>query len=227
MGVVSHELRTPVTSLKVFAQLMQKRFAKSGDVQNADLLLKMSTQIDKLTRLIEGLIDITRIEAGHLQLHATEFDLIALVDEIIEEMQRTTMQHTIVRQGTIEGNIHADRDRIGQVLTNLLSNAIKYSPYTDKILVTVSIDEARVRVSVQDFGPGILLDKQEQLFQRFYRVEEKGLETIPGMGLGLYISAEMIKQHGGQIEFVSTPGQGSTFSFSLPLLFPGKEVRHG
>lgn len=218
IGVVSHELRTPVTSLKVFAQLLQKRFNKSGDRQNAELLMKMGMQIDKLTKLIEDLIDVTKLEAGKLQLHETAFDLLPLIDEVIEEMQRTTTHHIMLKKSTVARSVWGDRDRLGQVFTNLLSNAIKYSPRADTILVNVFSDDEQITVSVQDFGIGIPPEKQEQVFQRFYRADEKDLETIPGMGLGLYISAEMIKRQGGNIHFESIPGHGSTFSFSVPLL---------
>ena len=217
IGIVSHELRTPVTSLKVFAQLLEKRFSKSGDHQNAELLMKMGTQINKLARLIEDLIDVTKLETGKLQLHEVEFDLASLINEVAEEMQRTTTHHTIRKEDLEPTIIRGDRDRIGQVLTNLLSNAIKYSPQADSILIKTFLDDKQVTVSVVDAGMGIPLEKQKLVFQRFYRVDEKNLETISGMGLGLYISAEMIKRQGGNMWFVSTPGHGSTFSFSLPL----------
>lgn len=217
IGIVSHELKTPVTSLKVFAQVLHKRFMKSGDHQHAELLAKMDTQIDKLTRLIGDLTDVTKMEAGKLQLHKTEFDLSGLLDEVTEEMQRTTAQHTIRREGVLARTVRADRDRIGQVLTNLLSNAIKYSPHTDTIITRIFSDGEQAIVQVQDFGIGIPGEKQDQIFQRFYRVEDNHLATISGLGLGLYISAEMIKRHGGDIWFESKPGCGSAFSFKLPL----------
>ncbi|MEO7019953.1 MAG: ATP-binding protein [Ktedonobacteraceae bacterium] len=215
--VISHELRTPLTSLKIFAQILHKRFDKSGESQNAQMLAKMSTQIDKLTKLIADLVDVTKIEVGKLALQKTTFDLMSLLREVSEEMQRTTTRHTTRIENGREHIICGDRDRIGQVLTNLVSNAIKYSPHADTILLKVSSEEKQVIVSVQDFGLGIPLDQQDQIFQRFYRVNEKALETISGLGLGLYISAEMIKRHGGRMWFESTPGCGSTFSFSIPL----------
>ena len=225
IGVVSHELRTPVTSLKVFAQVLGKRFTKAGDHQNATLLAKMDAQIDKLTKLIADLIDVTKMEAGKLELHETDFDLSLLIDEIIEEMQRTTTRHMFLKEGRPEQTVRADRDRIGQVLTNLLSNAIKYSPHADTIVVRASTDGEQAIVQVQDFGVGIPCEKQKQIFQRFYRVEGKHLETISGLGLGLYISAEMIRRHGGDIWFKSEPGHGSTFFFRIPL--QRKEHRAG
>jgi PAS domain S-box-containing protein len=216
IGVASHELRTPVTSLKVFAQLLQKRFLKAGDEQNAALLAKMGVQINKLARLIEDLIDITRIETGQLHLHFVQFDIAPLISEVVEEMQRTTEQHTLITEHLSPAFVEGDRERVAQVLTNLLSNAIKYSPQADSILIRMSSDDHQVTVSVQDRGMGIPREKQQQIFQRFYRVEGKDIETISGMGLGLYISAEMIKQQGGTIHFESTPGDGSTFCISLP-----------
>lgn len=217
IGVVSHELRTPVTSLKAFAQLLQKRFEKSGDKTNAELLMKMGLQIDKLTRLVADLIDVTRMEAGKLQLHETEFDLVALLSEIIEEMQRMTAQHVLIKESCSEVLVWGDRHRMGQVFTNLLSNAIKYSPQADRVLIAMTKDSECVTVGVQDFGLGIPLEQQEQIFQRFYRADDKKLETIPGLGLGLYISAEMMKRQGGDIWFESIPGGGSTFFVRMPL----------
>lgn len=217
IGVVSHELRTPVTSLKAFAQVLQQRFQKAGDRQNAAFLAKMDTQLTRLTRLIGDLIDITKLEAGKLQLHLAEFDLMALVKEVVEEMQHTTRQRILLTESIAQGNVYGDRDRIGQVIFNLLSNALKYSPQAETTIVRVTRDEKEATVSIQDFGLGIPPEKQGQIFQRFYRVDEKKLETIPGMGLGLYISAEMIQRHGGRMWFVSEGGRGSTFSFCVPL----------
>ena len=217
LAVISHELRTPVTSLKVFAQILQKRFKKADDYQNEALLTKMNKQVDKLIALMDDLIDVTKLEAGQLQLHKANFNLSSFIDEVIEEMQRTTTQHTLIKEGSVQKIVWGDQERLGQVLINLLSNAIKYSPQADRIIVKATSDDRQFTLSVQDFGLGIAQEKQKQIFQRFYRVEEKALETIPGMGLGLYISAEMIKRHGGVIWFESTPGHGSIFSFSIPL----------
>lgn len=220
LGVVSHELRTPVTSIKVFTQIMEKRFIKSGDAQNAELLGKMGAQIDKLTRLIGDLVDITKLDAGKLQFHLTEFNLASLIDEIIEEIQRTVPHYHIERTYTIAPLVWGDWDRIGQVLINLLSNAMKYSPSADTVRIHVMVEGAQATVGVQDFGLGIAPEQQQQLFQRFYRVEGQNLKTISGLGLGLYISAEIIRRHGGKIWVESVPDEGSTFFFTLPLQRP-------
>jgi PAS domain S-box-containing protein len=226
IGVVSHELRTPVTSLKAFAQVLEQRFQRAGDRQNAAFLAKMDTQLTRLTRLIGDLIDITKLEAGKLQLHLGEFELMPLVEEVVEEMQHTTRQQLLIAEKIAQGKVYGDRDRIGQVIFNLLSNALKYAPQAEMTIIRVTRDEKEATVSIQDFGLGIPPEKQGQIFQRFYRVDEKRLETIPGMGLGLYISAEMIQRHGGRIWFVSEGGHGSTFSFCVPLQSSEQNARN-
>ncbi|GCE28589.1 hypothetical protein KDA_40730 [Dictyobacter alpinus] len=214
MGIVSHELKTPVTSIKAFAQVLQKRFAKAGDESSAALLGKMDTQINKLTALIGDLLDVTKIEGGKLQFNEDYFAFDELVDNVVEAMQRTTNKHILEKQGTTQKIIYGDKDRIEQVMINFLTNAIKYSPRADKVIVKSSFELDHVVFSVQDFGVGIPKERQQQIFERFYRVS--GNETIPGIGLGLYISAEIMKRQRGTIGVTSAEGQGSTFCFSLP-----------
>ena len=218
MGVVSHELKTPVTSLKAFAQILHKRFVKAGDDRSAEVLLKMDVQINKLTTLITDLLDVTKLEAGKFQYTETYFSFAQLVQEIVEETQRTSTHHQILLETSSEQMIYGDRERLGQVLINLLTNAIKYSLNTENILVQTRSDGKNVTVRVQDFGIGIPEDKKAHLFERFYRVSGHTLDTIPGLGLGLYISAEIIKRHEGTIWIESSPTQkGSTFCFTLPI----------
>jgi signal transduction histidine kinase len=215
--MANHELKTPVTSLKGFAQILQRRFAKAGDKESARLLLKMDTQVNKLTSLIEDLLDVTRIEAGKLQFHETYFPFDELVNEIIEEVQYVTEKHTILREGLAKQTVYADKNRIGQVITNFLSNAIKYSADSHEIIVNTSASNQHVTLSVQDFGLGIEKEKQLYVFERFYRVAGAPERTYPGLGIGLYISREIIKHQGGSIWVKSEKGKGSTFSFSLPV----------
>ena len=217
MGVVSHELKTPVTSVKAFTQVLQNRFIQAGDAASALLLGKMDAQINKLTNLIEDLLDTTKIENGKLQFNEGYFDFNELVEEIIEEIQRTSEKHTIEKFGVTQEEVYGDRDRIGQVLINMLTNAIKYSSNMMTIVVTVAADTMQVTLSVRDFGLGIAKEKQKQVFERFYRVNDGAHNTVPGIGLGMYISAEIIKRQGGQIWLESEAGKGSTFYFSLPL----------
>lgn len=220
LGVTSHELKTPVTSLKAYAQLLVRRFQQAGDERSAVLLSKMEMQVDKLTLLIEDLLEVTKIESGKLQLHFSSFAYHDLIREIIEDVQRTTRTHTIHLDLSSPISLTADRERIGQVLTNLLTNALKYSPQAHRVEVKVVLQDGEVITSVQDFGIGIPKEQQSHLFERFYRVEGEQQLTYPGLGLGLYITAEFIKRHQGSIWVESSEGKGTTFLFSLPLSSP-------
>ncbi|MGI9062113.1 MAG: ATP-binding protein [Ktedonobacteraceae bacterium] len=218
LGMVSHELKTPVSSVKAFTQVLERRFRVAGDEKSATMLGKMDTQLDKLISLIGDLSNKTAIEAGKLQTHETSFDIDALVRDIVEEMQHITETHRLVIKNEANRQVYADRERIGQVLTNLLSNAIKYSPLAKTVCVSASVREELVTVSVQDEGIGIAQEKQEHVFERFFRVSSPEQEHIAGMGLGLYIAAEIVKLQGGTMQVESRTGEGSTFSFTIPSL---------
>jgi PAS domain S-box-containing protein len=220
LGIASHELKTPVTSLKGYTQLLQREMRRAGDERVTMLLAKMDAQVNKLTNLITDLLDVTKMESGHLLFQQTSFEWNALIYEIIEEVQRTTARQTILPKLAPSVTLVADRDRLGQVLTNLLTNAIKYAPDTSTILVTTTVTETEVLTSVQDFGIGIPREKQDLIFERFFRVEGERQSTYPGLGLGLYISAEFIKRHHGRIWVESDEGQGTTITFALPLSNP-------
>jgi PAS domain S-box-containing protein len=224
LGVASHELKTPITSIKAFAQLLERRFRQSGDTRSAALLQKMDTQLNKLTSLVEDLLDVTKIENGQLLFHFSSFEYNKLINEVVEETQRTAIRHIIEQDLAASVFLHADRERIGQVLTNLLTNAIKYSPQSEIVIVKTRCTADVVITSVQDCGIGIPNEKQAHLFERFYRVEGDSQLTYPGLGLGLYISAECIKRHHGSIWVESEEGQGTTFSFSLPLHHATEEL---
>jgi len=215
IGIASHELKTPITSLKAYTQVMENRFVKAGDIESATLLSKMDMQLDKLTNLISDLLDATKIQKGKLQFQESYFDFNELVAEIVEEMQRTTSKHTLVKEFGKSKTVHADRERIGQVLTNFLSNAIKYSPASKKIIVKTWSDKKTMSAHIQDFGIGIPADMRQHVFERFFRVKGRYQESFPGLGLGLYISSEIIKRHHGKIWLKIK--KGSTFGFTIPL----------
>jgi PAS domain S-box-containing protein len=218
LGIASHELKTPVTSLKSYAQVLYRRFVKKGDAEAAGHLVKMDNQLDRLTLLISDLLDVTKIEAGKMIFNETSFDLDALVREIAEELERTTDQHKINVKGSIEREAFGDKERIGQVLSNLISNAIKYSPAANKIWITLSENKKEATVCVKDFGVGIPQNTVNKVFERFFRVSGPKQETFPGLGLGLYISSEIIKRQGGRIWVESELGKGSNFCFSVPFV---------
>ena len=216
ISMASHELKTPVTSIKAFAQLLEQDFANAGNAEAAKMLSRMNLQIVKLTSLIGDLLDVTKMEGGKLQYHLAYFDFNEMACDIVREMQLTTKAHTINVNLVKVAPIYADKDRIGQVLTNLLSNAIKYSPQASKINVTSTKDKECISVYVKDFGIGIKKEKQEKIFQRFFRVNGVEEDIYPGLGLGLYISSEIIKRHSGTISIKSIIGKGATFCFKIP-----------
>jgi PAS domain S-box-containing protein/excisionase family DNA binding protein len=217
LGIASHELKTPVTSLKAYGQVLQQVCTKIGDVRSKELLQKMDAQIDKLTSLIGDLLDVTKIEGGKLQFHTERFAFDALVAEVIEAVQLTTHKHKIDRIGVTNRHIYADRERVGQVITNLLTNAIKYSPDAKRVVVRSSARNGAVKLAVQDFGIGIPKKRQEKIFSRFYRGSDRKTATFPGLGLGLYISSEIVKRLHGDIRFESQEKKGTTFSITLPV----------
>jgi signal transduction histidine kinase len=217
ISIASHELKTPVTSLKGFTQILQMTFEKEGNKTAVNLLSKMDKQVDKLTNLIVDLLDATKIENGQIKFNLEVFDFNNLVKEIAEEMRRTTITHEIIVEESNNANINGDRNRIGQVITNFISNAIKYSPDSSKIIITTTCQEQNVKLCVKDFGIGIAAEKQSNIFDRFFRVTGGGQETFPGLGLGLFISKEIIKRHNGKIYVESAEGKGSTFCIELPV----------
>lgn len=215
LAIASHELKTPVTSLKAFAQVLENRFEKAGDKKTADLLKKMDIQIDKMTSLISDLLDVTKIHLGKLDYNMESFRLDLLIGEIIENVQTTAVKHKIITEGSVKKMVKGDKDRIGQVLTNLLTNAIKYSPDSDRVLVRIKSTKKHAVVTVKDFGIGINQEHQKRIFERFYRVSSSNEKTYPGLGIGLYISHEIIKRHGGKMSVGSKYKEGSEFSFTL------------
>jgi PAS domain S-box-containing protein len=217
IGIASHELKTPVTSIKAYGQVLEKMFRKSGDIKSAEYVAKMDTQINRLTVLIADLLDVTKIQTGKLQFNEGYFDFNELVEEIVDDLQLTTDRHTLVKELSTTKSIYGDRDRIGQVLSNLITNAIKYSPRADKVIVSTSTEKDTIRLCVQDFGVGIPKKKREKVFEQFYRVSGDEEITFPGLGLGLYISSEIIKRQGGEIWVESALHKGSTFCIQLPI----------
>src|SRR5579885_533156 len=219
ISMASHELKTPVTSLKGFLGLLQRLLNTQGEAKERELyyLARMDTQINKLTKLINDLLDLSKIQTGKLDYQKARFDLPTLVREIVENMQGITPTHHIQLEGTTQVAVFGDQDRIGQVLINLLTNAIKYSPQANKVLVRIAKTQQTVTVSVQDFGVGLAKKYQQKIFERFYQINEPETKTYPGLGIGLYISSEIIKRHGGQMWVESERGSGATFYFSLPL----------
>jgi len=217
IGTASHELKTPVTSIKAYTEILHEKFVRANQTENSLLMQKLNNQVDRLVNLIRDLLDTTRIAEGKLQLELETQDLNELIGEKVEELQRISEKHKIIFAPGKLQHLAFDRERIGQVITNLVSNAVKYSPGADEVKIVTESAGEHVRVSVIDRGLGIPEDARPRIFDRFYRVENRKNEALPGMGLGLYISAAIVRRHGGSISVDSQPGKGSVFSFTLPL----------
>lgn len=217
IGIASHELKTPVTSLRVYTEILQEKFEAAGNHEYAAFMGKMNVQVDRLTDLIHDLLDTTRITDGQLPLRLEPFDLNVLINERVEEIQRLSARHHLQFCPDGAGVITADRERISQVLTNLLSNAVKYSPQGGNVVISTCSTPDAVTVSVTDRGIGIPEQAKDHVFDRFYRVHSAQTQTYPGLGLGLYISSEIIRRHGGKIAVESREGEGATFRFSIPV----------
>lgn len=218
ISMASHELKTPVTSLKGFTYVLQKRLRKQGDEQALHYLSRMDAQLDKLTKLVSDLLDISRMQTGKLEFQRAAFDLDTLITETVENVQAATPTHHISIEGKAQAYIFGDKDRLGQVIINLLTNAIKYSPQADKVVVHSVRGQGCAIVRVQDFGIGIDEAYQQKIFERFYQVTDPQERTYPGLGIGLHISKEIVAWHQGRIEVYSHKGEGATFSVILPII---------
>lgn len=223
MSIASHELKTPITSIKGSLQILKRMAGKtdSNDALNG-FIEKANKQTGKLTTLVDDLLDVTKIQEGKMRLNYSQFDALAMIRECIDEANSQSDSHRIELEGLGEMMVVGDKTRLEQVLSNFLTNAVKYSPGAEKVIVNCAIDDDQFKVRVQDFGIGIPADKRDFLFDRFYRVQESS-SHFSGLGLGLYISAEIIKRHKGHVGVESEMGKGSTFWFSIPVHNPSEE----
>lgn len=217
IGIVSHELKTPLTTIMAYSQLLGKYLKNNHDEKGSLYLSKMTNQMERLTQLIASFVNVYKIQTGKLILNKTSFILDNLIMEIISNYKLTNKSYIVEFRVHSNIPVYADRERIAQVLVNLISNAIKYSPKATKVIVKSIYEPKKVTVSVRDFGFGITKDEQKKVFERFYRVQNKKEYKISGLGLGLYITSEIIYQHKGKIWIVSEEGKGSTFYFTLPI----------
>lgn len=217
LSMASHELKTPVTTIKAYGQIIERLLAEKDDLHTLDMVKKMSKQVDLLATLIKDLLDVTKMQKGGLIRHESTFYFDEMVNEVLDDMRKTILSHKIVNDLNAAINIKGDKDKLGQVLINLISNATKYSPGADKIIVSTQIVEDGVQLSVQDFGIGISPLGIKRIFEQFYRVTGENQSTFQGMGIGLYICAEIIKKEGGKIWVESAVGKGSVFYVWLPV----------
>ena len=219
MSIASHELKTPLTSVKAYIQLLERLVSQSADKNMIDYVNRAHEQVLKLENLISELLDISKIENGKLKMNRNYFDLEQTVQNTIRTISNINQgaRISILREGErFESPVFADEIRIEQVLINFLTNAVKYSPGSGKIVVRTALKDNHACIAVQDFGIGIPEEKQKHIFSKFYRVEESSVK-FQGLGIGLYICAEIIRQHQGTYGLESTIGKGTTVHFSIPI----------
>lgn len=215
ISIASHELKTPVTSLKAALQLLD-RMKKNPDPNMLIMLIEQSNRsMDKISSLIEDLLNLSRMNEGQLQLDKSTFVLSNLMNQCCNHV-RAAGKHELVLQGDVNLEIYADEHRIDQVIVNFVNNAVKYAPNSKQIFFNIEKTGKMAKISVTDTGPGIPPEKLEHLFERYYRTDASGYQNS-GLGLGLFISAEIVRKHGGEIGVNSEWGKGSTFWFTLPL----------
>jgi two-component system sensor histidine kinase VicK len=217
IGMVSHELKTPLTSLNAIIQMAGTKLGDSRDPFLAGAMNKANAQVKRMSNMINGFLNISRLESGKMLIEKERFDLEALIREIADESAITATTHRINFEMCQPVMVNADRDKLNSVVSNLISNAVKYSPKGTTIQINCQAQDSKVTVSVKDEGVGIKPEDMVKIFDQYYRVEGSGTKHISGFGIGLYLSAEIIRRHDGEIWVESTPEQGSTFYFSLPI----------
>ena len=216
ISIASHELKTPLTSVKGYVQLLERSIDK-GDLPTVKRhLQKAQIQLEKLNDLIADLLDISKVESGKLEFNQKYFAIDELLDNVVEIIQQSNPDFKFIKNGSVSTPVYGDETRIEQVIINFLTNAIKYSPGTHEVAINLRREEERIYVGVRDYGIGIDACQQEKVFEKFFRVEETAIQ-FQGLGIGLYISAEIIQRHGGEIGVKSEIGEGSEFYFYLPM----------
>lgn len=222
ISIASHELKTPITSISGYLQILERNITENTDPTHVNFIKRARTQICKLNNLVQDLLDVSKINEDGITYRWSEFRAKELIDDALESTKNNYPYHKVEVEGEMDFSVKADRFRLEQVLCNLLSNAIKYSPDSDCVKLKVSQSNNCLRVSVVDSGIGIPQKKISRIFDRFYRVDNNS-ERFTGLGIGLYICAEILKKHKGDIQVHSQPGKGSIFSFSIPLSPPAME----
>jgi PAS domain S-box-containing protein len=227
LAVAAHELKTPITSLRGFAELLRRQYETRGVVDPEHLnraLRVIDQQSSKLTRLVTQLLDTSRLEAGRLVLERRHVDLVPLIERVVAAAGPSSSRHTIELRSSPRAPVFADARRVEQLLMNLLDNAIRFSPEGGLVEVTVTTSPTEVTIAVRDHGMGVPPEHRERIFDRFYRANED--KSIAGLGLGLYVSREIVARHGGRIDVESPSDGGTLFVVCLPTDANGSDQSH-
>jgi len=217
LSIASHELKTPLTTIKGLIQLLQRMVPEGSSDKYTITLDKVSLYVDRLNILISDLLDTSKIQSGNIELHKEPFKIDKTITDTVENLSLAAPNHRISLSGNTQSDVLGDELQISQVINNLISNAIKYSPGSDNVEVYLSKVGNFVKVSVKDYGMGINAQDKAKIFERFFRARDIQ-KKFPGLGIGLYISHEIIVNHNGTLWVESEVGEGSTFSFTLPIM---------
>lgn len=215
ISIASHELKTPLTTLKGSLQILDKMKDRFDSKQLSNLIDQANKGMDKITDLVNDLLNTSRTREGFLPLNKTTFNVANMLNKCCNHVRAEGKYH-LVFEGDTALQIFGDEARIEQVVVNFVNNAVKYAPESKDIFLKAEKVGNMAKISVRDTGPGIAKDQIPRLFERYYRANHSGTK-YSGLGLGLYIAAEIIKRHGGQIGVDTEPGKGSTFWITLPL----------
>jgi len=208
-------MKTPLTTAKAYLQILEGLLEQ--DNEKASLLAKKAKlSVNRLNELTSELLDVSKIRFGKLNYTITNFNFNDMIESTVENIQLTSEKHIIVKSGEVKDNVSGDQDRLQQVVINLLTNAIKYSPGAEKVFVKIEQDNNYITVSVKDAGIGIAQKSLGKIFEKYHRVEEHSAQ-FQGLGIGLFISYEIIQRHHGRLWAESEPGKGSTFYFTIPV----------
>ena len=217
LTVAAHELRTPLTPLSMYLHSIERRLRRGQSI-GGELVSKARRQVERLGKLVEDLLDVSRLESRRMQLSSADVEMNELADDVVADFRAQTRNHDVfLRRAGVPVVVEGDRERLEQVLVNLISNAIKYTPQGGRITVSVEHAGADARVSVQDPGIGIPTEEQPRLFQRYFRAVNATTRHYSGLGIGLFVAHEIVHRHGGCFEVRSELAKGSTFTFYLPL----------
>ncbi|MDN3583377.1 PAS domain-containing sensor histidine kinase [Mucilaginibacter flavus] len=217
IGVASHELKTPLTSLKGYIQLIGAYKKEPLPAVVKQYIEKAGVALNKLQHLVNDLLDVSKIHAGRLEYSMAEVNLTELIEITLDNSRHIYPTHRFENHTEGIYKVICNAERVEQVMMNFINNAVKYSQVNNQIIVNAQAKKGMVRISVTDFGVGLSPEQKEKIFERFYRVEDQKFRT-GGLGMGLYISTEIISNHKGKIGVESELGKGSTFYFDLPLL---------
>lgn len=215
LSIASHEMKTPLTTAKAYLQMLELTLDESNE--EASLFTRKANQsVDRLEELVSELLDVSKIRLGKFHYNLSIFDFNELIEDTIESIQLTSPIHKIIKSGKVNDQVFGDKYRLQQVVINLLSNAIKYSPGSEEVFIAISQEVDTIKVSVTDTGIGIAQASLVTIFDKYHRIEEHAVH-FQGLGIGLFISYEIIQRHKGVLWAESETGKGSTFYFTLPI----------